>query len=254
VLRLSLRRSVRVFWGDRLVVVLPEEVSGQILRYRFHDFNTTTFLLRSLSPGMTFVDIGAHIGYFTLLAAKIVGVKGAVEAFEPSPWAFRVLERNTAGKTNVSLFRRAVMASRGTVRILDLGPRYSAYNTVYQPRLEPRVRTRIRESVHEVAAVSLDEHIAETGVQPDFVKIDAESAEQQILEGMVGTLEKQRPFIALEVGDMGVPGVPLSRDVIGFLIERRYRPFENDEGRLVPHKLQRTYRYSNLLFVPEHRA
>src|SRR5437867_12024721 len=86
--------SAETFWTGRFEAVLPESVSTHIWRYGFFEDDVCLFLLRSLAPGMVFVDIGAHFGFFTLLASELVGETGRVIALEPMPQTFVHLMRN----------------------------------------------------------------------------------------------------------------------------------------------------------------
>src|SRR6185312_2755012 len=83
--------------GLRLRVDLRDEGVGRpIFVDREYEPAETAFLRGSLRPGMTFIDIGANIGYFTTLAGGLVGSGGKVISFEPDPHNFDLLGRNTA--------------------------------------------------------------------------------------------------------------------------------------------------------------
>ena len=83
--------------------------------------NATAVVKRLLHPGDVFVDLGAHTGYFTLLAADLVGATGHVFAFEPSPERYRELLRNLERncKTNVSAFERAAGSEDEVATLYD---------------------------------------------------------------------------------------------------------------------------------------
>jgi len=146
---------------------------------------TETQLFCSLvRPGMTVVDIGANVGYYTLLAAKLTGPSGHVYAFEPSPENFRLLQRNVEanGYQNVTLVPKAVSAASGKAS-LTLDRSSSGGHSLSQFRGGA-------DSV-EVETVSLDDFFA--GPQPtaiDVLKMDAEGAETGILAGMQGVLAR----------------------------------------------------------------
>ena len=89
---------------------------------------------------------------------------------------------------------------------------------------------------------------------PTVVKIDAESAELQVLQGLEMTLLGEiKPVITLEVGDLQVSEAKLSRDVITWLLDRDYKAFEFVGNQLVPHVLRPQYEYDNLIFLPNSR-
>src|SRR5712692_7132722 len=89
-------RSAKTFWGGSLDIVLPEAVSTQIWCYGFFEEDVCLFLRRSLRPGMVVIDVGAHFGFFSLLASELVGSEGRIVAVEPMPETFGRLARNVA--------------------------------------------------------------------------------------------------------------------------------------------------------------
>jgi FkbM family methyltransferase len=241
--------EARTFWGDTMRVVLPEIVSLAIQRYGFFDEGTTRFLLRHVKPGMTVFDVGAHYGYFTLLASRLVGPTGSVHAFEPTPGTCAVLERNAGTRENVRLNNLAVHGSSGTLEMFDYGHRFSAFNSVALPRLPKAMLARLRPTTLRARAVSLDEY-ASGKLPPNFVKIDAEGSEYQVLSGMANLITSFHPAVAVEVGDLHIPGVSLSRNAVRFLLDRGYEAYEHREGEIVPHAPRSTYADGNLLFLP----
>ena len=73
-----------------------------------HEPHIGDFLKYYIKPGDTFIDVGAHVGYFTCLGAQAVGTTGLVLAFEPSPKAFTILKENVGTKLNTILFNIAL--------------------------------------------------------------------------------------------------------------------------------------------------
>src|SRR5438034_4170766 len=109
--------SAETFWTGRFEAVLPESVSTHIWRYGFFEDDVCLFLLRTLAPGMVFVDVGAHFGFFTLLASELVGEAGRVVALEPMPRTFTQLSRNTshnASWTNITPVNAAAYSANTT--------------------------------------------------------------------------------------------------------------------------------------------
>jgi FkbM family methyltransferase len=223
-------------------VILPEALSLELyLNGRFEE-GLTTFLLDRLRPKMTFFDVGAHFGYFTLLASHLVGPEGSVHAFEPTPSTFAVLESN-ATKPNVTLRCAAVWSHEDELDLRDFGVGRSMFNSLYAPRLASDAPY----STIRVPAVALDDYVEETGVIPDFVKIDAESAEMSIIEGMTRTIDRHGPLITVEVGDLTDDQPLSSRALLERLTEKGYSPFEYADGEIRPHTLLDQYGYDNIL-------
>ncbi len=236
-----------------MTIALPEEVSIALRRNGFVDYDLTAYLLGHLRPGATVLDVGAHIGYYTLLTSALVGPTGTVVAFEPTPSTLSVLRRNAARCLNTTVVAAAVWSAQTELAFQDHGLGYSAYNSAFEARLPGAVRERIPTESLAVRAVALDDHVREHRLAPDFVKIDAESAEAHVLAGMCGVLAEHRPVLSLEVGDLDVAGVPSSRELVDQVVAASYRPWELRRGELVPHVPRDAYEYQNLIFTPTDR-
>ena len=250
----TLRVKAVPFWRHPMVVVFPETVSVAIYRDGFHEPGLTTMLLRFLQEGMTFLDVGAHFGYFSLLAARRVGKTGSVYSFEPSPATFSVLEQNVRGVPNIVAENKAVWSRSGTLSFGECAPEFSGLSSFYSPRIAEHKRQRVRIQKIDVPAISLDEYVEARELHPDFVKIDAESAEMEVLLGMQATLSRFQPTVTLEVGDI-LPDAPvLSRELVQYMLDRGYQAFEYAGGAIIPHKVRDKYTYDNILFVPNSRT
>jgi len=239
----------KTFWGEFMCLFAPEASSMTIHRYGFFDEGMTQILLEHLRPGMTFFDIGAHYGYFTVLAAHIVGESGKVHAFEPTPSTFTILKKNVAEKKNVVLNNLAVNSDSGSFFINAHEVRFSAFNSLFNPRIPKSKVAKIKSSKILVEAVALDRYTALGGV-PDFIKIDAEGSEQKILHGMEHIINKHHPIIAMEVGDWEIDGTVSCCEVVNSLLERGYRAYEYRNGKIARHEMKGRYEDGNLLFLP----
>jgi len=241
--------NITTFWGEKMLVIIPETVSGSLCRYGFFEEGLTKMILDYLKPGMTFFDIGAHFGYYTLLGSFIVGHEGKVHAFDPTPSTFDILETNSSKKPNVVINNLAVASKRNKILINDYGVRYSSFNSVYNARLPKNIISKLNTKRYEIQAISIDEYVEDKNLKPDFIKIDAESSEYEILLGMEHTIDKFHPIITVEVGDYNIEGVTMSKNLIEFLINKGYKPYEFKDGKSLPHALKDTYTYENILFI-----
>lgn len=241
----------RTFWGDDMGYLFPQSFAVYLYKFGFFEEGLTRMLLEYLEPGMTFFDIGANAGYFSLLAHCITGENGHVHSFEPTPGSFRMLKENVSTKP-IILNNIAVFSKRGEILLTDYGVEYCGFNSVYESNLPDDfvARNGLRPVKHRIAAVSIDEYAREKGIRPDFVKIDAENAEYEILCGMEHVISAFRPMISLEVGNYSQKGVPANRELLCFLMEKGYRPYEYREGAIVKHDLKERYEYDNLLLLP----
>ena len=246
----SLPVQARTFFGEMLRVVLPEESACQLWYYGFIEEDVTWFLLTHLKEDMTFIDVGANVGYYTLLASRLVGPYGAIHAFEPAQRTFAILRHNTHRQTNITIQQKALWSDRTRMTFHEYGDHYSTLNSLRQHRLVRESRIPLHRS-YDVECVSLDEYCRTYSVVPDFIKIDAEISEPQILRGSTHLISQHRPIIVLEVWD---DESRRSREDILFLLAHNYTAYEYYAGKLVPHRLRDCYEYTNLLFVSSSAA
>jgi FkbM family methyltransferase len=136
----------------------------------------TALIQREVGPGDTVVDIGANIGYFTLLFASLVGERGKVYAFEPEPANFGLLQESVAANriTNVVAEPLALAHADGMVR-LYLAPDGSVDHSLVVG--EPGCRE------YDVEAVTLDSYFGDDPPEVAFIKMDVQGAEDQVLAG-----------------------------------------------------------------------
>lgn len=248
-----LPRRVSTFWGGSMNVYLPEPVSTFLYRYGYFEEGLSAFLLAVLEPGSRFLDVGSHYGYFSLLARHLVGPEGEIVAFEPTPSTFSVNRSNTSAFANIRVENRAAWSSPTTARLSDLGVAWSSHNSLLAPKMVP-ADARVSATQVEVPCVKLDDFLGAIAFVPDLVKIDAESAELEILRGMERTLRTIRPMVTLEVGDEDGPGSVKSADAVRFCAEFDYVPFSFVDRRIVRHEIQARYPYDNLLMVPNEKT
>jgi FkbM family methyltransferase len=153
-----------------------------------------THLFESLlQPGMVVVDAGAHIGYFSLLAARRVGPTGKVFAFEPAPSNFGLLVKNIEinGYRNIIMpVRKAILDKTGTTNLL-LRPD-SVGHSIHPETLGKG------ETVVEVEATTLDDFFAaQRWPAVHLVKMDIEGAEPAAFRGMTELLERNRTLYVI---------------------------------------------------------
>jgi FkbM family methyltransferase len=145
-------------------------------------------LQRLLAPGVSFWDVGAHIGYFTLIASRLVSPSGCVEAFEPHPQNRNRLRSAVArnGALNVSIHPVALGARSGPAKLVLRGS--SLTGAITFDTGEPGV---------PVDCSTLDDE-AKRLSPPDLVKIDAEGLEVDVLRGGLRILNERRPTLVVE--------------------------------------------------------
>ncbi len=170
----------------------PDKVSECIQKNRIWEPYETALILEHLWQGSVFLDIGANIGYYSVLAGTVVGVHGLVIAYEPEAENFRLLERNIAlnGLTNVRAFRTALgeQAGRG---FLHLSRDNRGNHRLYDDG-----------DGRQTAAVEIvngDEHVGRITSRLDFIKVDAEGYEARILEGLRAMILPNLPHLGMVI-------------------------------------------------------
>jgi FkbM family methyltransferase len=174
--------------GSRMTLDLGEYVQRRFY-YHCYENSAVGFFRRWIRPGDVALDVGAHVGLFTLLAASLVGEGGRVHAFEPVPDNFERLARNVAlnGLTNTHVNRLAVFDHEGEVG-LGLSKGKVAGETTGDFTVGGQVATVTASSV------TLDAYLERFETGPlRLVKIDVEGSEPSVLIGMARTLSEAPP-------------------------------------------------------------
>ncbi|GAB5470117.1 MAG: hypothetical protein Kilf2KO_31470 [Rhodospirillales bacterium] len=234
---------------------MTELVSQEIFLHGWFEEDLTAFVMQALQPGDTFYDVGAHLGYFSNVASLCVGETGQVLAFEPSQRTYlQLLTPNVEGLRNVRRHRWAIWNETCTLTLRDYGRAHSAFNTLTEPKLNAARLRRLSVKERQVKAVTLDD-LPRKSPPPDFVKVDVESAELQVIQGMTGLLKSRKPIVTLEMGDQGGGEkglVPTSAEVLEAIAKAGYDLFEPKGGRLIAHEIKtEPYRYMNMVCLPK---
>lgn len=174
-------RDVKVrFPSYDIYVRTPDRIIAALLcKYSLAASPEAAIYRDRVKPGMTVVEIGANVGFYTLLFSHLTGERGKVLAFEPDQENFRLLEKNAAGGLNNIDCRRAAVADRSGSLRLFISAENRGDHRVYDSGDD-------RERV-EVQAVSVDDVLGPGG-KADFIKMDIQGAEFPALLGMERTI------------------------------------------------------------------
>ena len=245
----------KTFWGAPIFLIPHENVSSALFSCGVFEPELSAFLVEFLKPGQVVIDIGAHLGYFSMLAAELIGERGRVVSFEPTPSTFDLLSANTGAYDQVTVVPALVWNKKETLDFKTFNPAFSAFNTAVSDRLSETKRRAAGGQIITVEAAPLDHYCEQWNLAPDLVKIDAESSELQVLQGMAGLLKTVRPLVTLEVGDLAEPAgspLPLSRDLLKLVHSYGYVAVETLGLRLKNHVMHACqYEYDNIIMVPK---
>jgi FkbM family methyltransferase len=209
-----------------------------------------SFVDRYLQPGMTVLDIGAHHGYYTLLASLRVAESGKVIAFEPSPRERKRLKRhvhlNKCGNVKIEPY---ALGSEDKQADLFLVQGVEDYCNSLRP---PAVQARTR--AVKVKVTSVDGYLSRNRIERvDFIKLDTEGAEREVLRGAVRLLRSQpQPVVLSEIAEIRTaPWGYSAREIVGFMENLGYHWFSIETGGTLKkleegHNLQDT----NLVAIP----
>ena len=174
-------------WGGRLLVPADDvSLMPELVANGTYDAPFTAFVQRNIKPGDTVIDVGAHVGLFTLLLAYSVWETGRVIAYEPCPRMLELLRDNVAMgwlTDRVEIVAKAAAATSGSLSFLA-PTRYTMTGSLrpveHLLTTQDRVDTVDR---IEVEAEPLDVHVGRFE-RIELIKIDVEGAENQVFTGM----------------------------------------------------------------------
>jgi FkbM family methyltransferase len=210
---LAVPLTVRWHGGTTVDVTLGNDNSLCLYVCGAFEPNEFAFVDRVLKPGMTFIDVGANDGYYTLFAARRVGPTGRVVAVEPSSRERAHLQRNLGrnGLENVQVVAAALGAEPGVVDLHLAHGVHAGHNTLGEFAHDDVVRA----SSERVPLDTLDAVVARHGLsQVDMVKIDVEGGEAGVIAGARQVLTTMRPVLLMELNDRALHAQNCSADAL----------------------------------------
>ncbi len=218
--------------GSPIVLSMRDHQHRAIYFYGEHEPEIAALFRRLVAAGSTVFDVGANVGFFSLLSREL---GASVHAFEPNPRVRGWLARSVSlGNGGVQVVAAACSDREGTMPLYLSAPGNTGRTSLTVPT-ESRV---------EVDVVTLDAYAARTGARPDVVKIDVEGHEREVLAGASSLLASARPTVIVETS--GTATLELMR-------ERHYTAQRIlADGSTVPHdgRLRLVGGYENVCFTP----
>ena len=247
--------TVRRGTGYTMRLDLEDMVQESIFFFGFYERPLATYFLSLLSEGMVFIDVGAHVGQYTLLASKKVGPSGHVYSFEPHPRNFEALSYNVALNrfTNVSLLNAALADSVAECELFVNAANAGAKNRgTHSLRVQ---KEWIQSAKIPIKALRLDDVLSDI-TRLDVLKIDVEGAELLVLKGAQQLLVRFKPVIAFESSEESAASFGHSTtDAKRFLAQLGYRlfrlPAEGRRMQLIPALANEADEFSTIMALPE---
>jgi FkbM family methyltransferase len=214
---------------------IERRISGFCLRlptryYKYFPSNyeeeNFSFLKSNCSEGHVVIDVGAHIGLFSVCAAQLTGANGKVYAFEPAPKTNALLKKTISINHKESIVEprsEAVAEKEGTTFFYVSDVDGDNSNSLVQYRQDKNLG-RV-----EVKITSIDNFLKRKGIsEVAFIKIDAEGSEYRVLKGATETFQKLRPYAILALHPAGILGNGDSLQLIyEFLTQLNYKVIYN---------------------------
>jgi FkbM family methyltransferase len=183
--------------------------------------------------GKTVYDVGGYIGLVTLFFAREVGQAGYVITFEPNLQNYKAIldHVNLNGFSHVRVIPMGLGSKRETLKFVVTGPARGTAAPATQIRHLPQKDTQ----TFQIEVDTLDNQIVVNSLpQPDFVKIDVEGLEIEVLRGMEQTISNYRPTIFLELHGTA------EREVVAFLLSHHYKVHQvEDDIDITQHNMDR---------------
>lgn len=192
--------KAKLFFGKEVTIALPASTDIYLTGGKSHisEITLARFLIKNLKAETCFLDIGAHYGYFTLIAAEIIK-SGKIMSFEAAEKTFSVLQTNTRNINNVQVFHQAVSNTSENVKFYEFDNLHSEYNSTDASQFKDEIwyKSDIAK-VTEVRATTIDQLKSDFQFVPDIIKIDVEGAEFNVIAGGAETLAANSPIVIME--------------------------------------------------------
>ena len=220
--------SFRVYYRYLVAVLLKYKILNEKIFKFFHPPKIESdifYLSQIIKKNAVCIDIGANVGMYTCKLSSLVDRNGQVLAFEPSPLVFRFLRRNVNGGfkklRNVKIFNLAIGSKQDSVSLI--------YSREKNGRISDPL-TRIGSEwtgSMSFKMVTLDSMVKELGLQNiDFIKIDVEGYEFNVLLGAIETISRCHPVLLMEIDDVWLERYNSSSiDIIDLLKSYGYNAF-----------------------------
>jgi FkbM family methyltransferase len=208
----TLKKGIKVLINDYKIILPTGYHKYFPLYYERPNF---LFFKKMCKPGMNIIDIGAHVGLYSVYMQKLSG--GNVYGFEPTPSTVSVLKKTIAlnkAASNIEVIEAAVSDTTGKAHFKIDRQQASVSNSLVEYNRTQKLETC------EVDVISIDDFVAQRKIKIDFIKIDAEGAELSVLQGAQNTLLHQRPIMILALHPQAIVARNETNEMIWLFLKK----------------------------------
>jgi FkbM family methyltransferase len=234
------RYQTDVISGNKITYEPNTDIGGKLFFYGQFEENELSLCKQYIKEDSIVLDIGANIGLHSLSFAELAP-SGCVVAFEPSLATFELLVKNVNGKSNISPVNLAITDTGG---ILDF---FQASDNAYSSLVDTKRKGIVK--VSKVPCMKTDDVVDALQLRRvDFIKIDVEGLEHNVLKGMEKVIAKYHPVIFCEIYQ-GKASNPEPDVTVRYLLDREYSAYVMRDGKIVEYQKHED-RFYNYLFLP----
>ncbi len=179
-----------------------------------------------LKEGSIAIDAGAHVGYFSRYFSSLVGATGLVYAIEPNPYICSFVRKYL--KPPIQLIEKAAASESNQEILLFVHPYTLAQNTTVRPEWMNKYKGPFKLTTKKVKTIAIDDLVFKTSL--DFIKIDVEGHEEDLLKGARQTIDKFNPVVVFEYG-LSEESTQLR--LLQFFEERNYRLIDLNTSHII---------------------
>jgi FkbM family methyltransferase len=247
--------EIKLKYAGKMRLVTSDYVDRWLFTGADFEPDTVKLIQKYLSKDDNFLDIGANIGYFSLIASQIVGKRGTVYSFEPTPETISRLHKNIRlnNLRNIQVIENAVSNQKGSVTF-----------KIPSDKIRNSGRSSMRDIEENFFEISVDtisiDLMMDSLKKIALIKMDIEGAEGLALDGMKNLIKRDRPVIIMELSDGYLKQMGYSAEkVLGFLRNQKYKVCEaSNRGKEISMEdisgkfqcdilcIPETYRFDNL--------
>jgi FkbM family methyltransferase len=210
----------KIFVNNHHMFIIPNDlgISRELAIYKIHEPLTTSLINKILKNGMVCLDVGSNIGYYVLLESELVGKEGKVIGIEPSPINFEYLKKNTdiSLNKNIEIYNFAAADENKTLDFVIGSKSNWSKVLVENEKVQPG------DKLINIQAKQIDAFVREKRYQKiDFVRMDVEGYEYNLLKGLEEVMKIFKPKLLIEVHKMFL-GIDKTKEMFERLKQHGY--------------------------------